>query len=1105
MAPEPIAPPILAGLKEFQHKTVEYVFRRLYTDPDAVHRFLVADEVGLGKTLVARGVVAKAIDRLQAGGVKRVDIVYICSNAEIANQNLNRLNVTTQSGLNHATRVTLLATQLHALRSTPVNFVSFTPGTSFEMGDQSGRRDERALVYWLLVHAWGSRRLRHPGVFRALRGGAGEQAFESYVRDQFPWRRVGRTAGQIDEAIAERFRALVNAGETDGQDALRDRFEALAERLRRRDRRELAAARQQVVGELRARLAQSSIDAIEPDLIILDEFQRFRRLLDAPTGPDGPTALAHQLFNYENGGGHARTLLLSATPYKMYTLAAEAGDDDHYADFVRTSEFLLGDDAARLRGELRAYHTAVLELPVLGPEIVRRRRMAVERRLRRVMVRTERLAATPHRSGMLVEPDVPPAPVEPDDLRAFVALDRVSRALGADDAVEYWKSAPYPLSFMDGYDVKRRLRAASSAGTLPPDAVGALAEGAGLLDPAAIRAYRRLDPGNARLRALAGDVLESEAWRLLWIPPSLPYYRPRGPYASKGAASFTKRLVFSAWTVVPQAVASTLSYEAERRMMQARDPAAANTPEARRRLRSLLQFRTKDGTPGAMSVLALVLPSPALARLTDPLELAAGEKGRGVVSGDAILAKATERVARALRPLIRRAPKDGPVDEDWYWAAPMLLEQRLDPASLEAFLTRPARDIAAAWTSAGDGPDGADLDGFVAHLDEVRGVLDGRLQLGRPPDDLTATLALIGIASPANTALRMLARGPSYQRDLTDPAVRAGACRISWGLRSLFGVPEVIALVRGRSGSGRGYWRRVLGYCFDGNLQATLDEYGHVVPDWLGLLQAPAPSRAAAVADAAYAALSIRAPLYGFDAIGGDGVAASQRMRARFALRYGVDTTDEEAAIQRSGQVLRAFNSPFWPFVLVTTSIGQEGLDFHQYCHAVVHWNLPANPVDFEQREGRVHRYKGHAVRRNVAAAHRREAFAGRVDPWSAMFAAARRSPQARGRQDLVPYWVYEGKHHIERYVPTLPLSREIEQLDQLKKSLAAYRLVFGQPRQEDLLAYLRDRTPSTGLEPYLDALRIDLAPPGIRGDVGGPHLVGGLREPGKDHAHPTT
>ena len=31
---------------------------------------------------------------------------------------------------------------------------------------------------------------------------------------------------------------------------------------------------------------------------------------------------------------------------------------------------------------------------------------------------------------------------------------------------------------------------------------------------------------------------------------------------------------------------------------------------------------------------------------------------------------------------------------------------------------------------------------------------------------------------------------------------------------------------------------------------------------------------------------------------------------------------------------------------------------------------LPGNPVDLEQREGRIHRYKGHAVRRNVAASH---------------------------------------------------------------------------------------------------------------------------------------
>jgi hypothetical protein len=40
---------VYAGLKDFQRASVDYVFRRLYTDADPVSRFLVADEVGLGK------------------------------------------------------------------------------------------------------------------------------------------------------------------------------------------------------------------------------------------------------------------------------------------------------------------------------------------------------------------------------------------------------------------------------------------------------------------------------------------------------------------------------------------------------------------------------------------------------------------------------------------------------------------------------------------------------------------------------------------------------------------------------------------------------------------------------------------------------------------------------------------------------------------------------------------------------------------------------------------------------------------------------------------------------------------------------------------------
>jgi hypothetical protein len=190
---------------------------------------------------------------------------------------------------------------------------------------------------------------------------------------------------------------------------------------------------------------------------------------------------------------------------------------------------------------------------------------------------------------------------------------------------------------------------------------------------------------------------------------------------------------------------------------------------------------------------------------------------------------------------------------------------------------------------------------------------------------------------------------------------------------------------------------------------------------------------------------------------------------------------DNGQTLNRSGSVRQAFNSPFRPFILASTSVGQEGLDFHPYCHVVYHWNLPSNPVDLEQREGRVHRYKGHAVRRNIAKAYGLAVLtrAGWTDVWDELFtrAASDRTP---GMSELVPYWLFEiaDGWNVERRVPMLPLSREVAQLQRLKKLLAVYRLAFGQPRQEDLLAYLSQDAASTTAAPKADFKRICLTPP---------------------------
>ena len=79
----------------------------------------------------------------------------------------------------------------------------------------------------------------------------------------------------------------------------------------------------------------------------------------------------------------------------------------------------------------------------------------------------------------------------------------------------------------------------------------------------------------------------------------------------------------------------------------------------------------------------------------------------------------------------------------------------------------------------------------------------------------------------------------------------------------------------------------------------------------------------------------------------------------------------------------------------------------------------------------------------------------------------------------MVPYWVFhQGQAKIERLVPILPFSRESARLPQLRKSLAIYRLAFGQPRQEELVELLSDRVSPDHLPRWLEQLRIDLSPP---------------------------
>ncbi len=62
------------------------------------------------------------------------------------------------------------------------------------------------------------------------------------------------------------------------------------------------------------------------------------------------------------------------------------------------------------------------------------------------------------------------------------------------------------------------------------------------------------------------------------------------------------------------------------------------------------------------------------------------------------------------------------------------------------------------------------------------------------------------------------------------------------------------------------------------------------------------------------------------------------------------------------------FNTPYRPEVLVSTSVGQEGIDLHRECRHVIHHDLCWNPATIEQRTGRVDRIGSKVERERMGA-----------------------------------------------------------------------------------------------------------------------------------------
>lgn len=758
--------------------------------------------------------------------------------------------------------------------------------------------------------------------------------------------------------------------------------------------------RADMINKLRRIFAEISIDMLDPDLVIMDEFQRFNSLLEQ--GDDEQSMLANKFFDDKRS--NTKILLLSATPYKPYSTLEELntnGNDEHYQDFMKVMDFLYAtkDKADRFKLIWHTYSAALKRTDVvdLTPLVVTKNE--AEEALYGVMCRTERF-----NSGIIDDSRVCDVQVVPEDILSFAEGQYLMDCLNQENTkvrlgnlpMEYVKSSPYLLSFMDKYELKKRIASALQHSDVKRyGKMDAL-----LLSKYAINNYRPIPAANGKLKYLHDLVFgtrhEKKTQLLLWVPASNPYYKAGGVFESNEARNFSKIILFSSWEMVPRMISIMMSYYSELYTL-------GELKKVEAEIRYTSQKKNRYGENRLRADGLLEYPCQTLSGLFSPTTFY-GEK----LSSIRKIIKQRIQEEFAQNTIISSIPQQGRNNAKLILTLMKILDGK------------PVEDL---------------NDLYV-------------------PSNALDVMTDIAIASPAVCAYRQSGNEEDAQM-------------VAKAIVSVFNKPEsaaVIDLMYNKKNDDD-YYESVLDYCVVGNLQAVIDEYAHMT-------QTKMLGHTVTEAIIGTSNLSIDTT----DSLGME--EKKQLMRCHFAIPF-IDKTVTDKSVARTTNIRKAFNSPFRPFLLSTTSIGQEGLDFHWYARKIVHWNLPSNPVDLEQREGRINRFKCLAIRRNVVKLYGNETF----HTWDELFSMAYSNLKGM-HSDIVPYWCLPVAElteeqrakleYIERIVPLYPLSRDRYKYERLIKVLALFRMTLGQPRQEELLNLLKNMHLS---DEQLKKLTIDLCP----------------------------
>ncbi|MCE7792206.1 DEAD/DEAH box helicase [Salipaludibacillus sp. CUR1] len=1082
---------ILSGLKDFQQATVERV-DQLYKG--GYSKVLVADEVGLGKTLVARGVIAKTAYHSKENLNKPIfKVVYVCSNQSIAGQNLAKLKIdqkVTVEGLSD-TRLSMQHLKIFEqqydenIQENFIQLIPLTPATSFSMTGGPGNASERALIFAVLK--------RHKTLapyLEELEVLLTDQAEKSWPNCAVEYE--GRVLECNRQSGGEYINVMLHniSKHFSFQESLTNDLEETFHSIRKAGYQRVKGSNK-VIHQLRIMMAKISVELLNADLVIMDEFQRFPDLINTDSGSE-TAMLAKKFFNNDTSVNPLKILLLSATPYKLYSTLEEINEsksDDHYKEFMQVIDFLFSDNR-QLKKEFRnvwnSFSLALNEVTHENFAIISAEKQKAEEYLFKGICRTERLSVKEAEQLVQIYSPQNQLTVSEDDILSYMEADQLLKEINPKETVpvDYIKSAPYIFSFMQHYKLKERI---FNHFAINPQGINLAKKQRLWINRNSISKYKELPKTNARMEKLKEITLPKGAEHLMWIPPSKPYYDYGGCF--KGQRNFSKVLVFSAWEMVPRAIGALISYESERRTV---GKLISKTPKQKKENRSYfaknrfpsprLTFRLRENKPSNMNRLCLLYPSRKLAGLFDPVKCLNESLTLNEVKES--IGEKIDHLMEDIKEHISDRKESLRQDERWYYIAPLLFDKADEEISgwLENL------DLTPIASGEGTNQSKEDTGAYRQHFEELKKIYfsEDKIALGKKPKDLKETLVNMALGSPAICALRMFG--------ISNSASPKYAVQLAKGIVDRFNIQEAIAIVELNYGRGKedkdAHWQNVLSYCVDGNIQAMLDEYSHMLLEGNNLNNKTEHARNERLLEIMVTTLKTHTASYNVDTFQSfKGRVMDERkksnkkqkeenekyikMRSSYAVGF-YDTKNEGRSVQRKDNIRQSFNSPFRPFVLASTSIGQEGLDFHYYCRKIAHWNLPSNPVDIEQREGRINRYKSLAIRQNIAHEYGKMKFKENI--WDEMFEQAQMDEKKDGICELVPFWSLTKSNavNIERILLAYPLSKDNAKYERLIKILSLYRLSLGQARQEELLEYIIENDID---EDKLQELFINLSP----------------------------